>query len=144
MVNYEKKQPYIEIIDIKEEQKEYVKLCNGKSVLYKTYTAWETHIIEILQQFPTSSDLYNFKRYCINKDRISSKTPELFGSYIALVFTVILDKINPYLSILGITGCILYFAWYGIKQHKNVIRESCFFKDIIEIIEKIEKEQAQL
>ena len=143
-MNYEKKQPYIEIIDIKEEQKEYVKLCNGKSVLYKTYTAWETHIIEILQQFPTSSDLYNFKRYCINKDRISSKTPELFGSYIALVFTVILDKINPYLSILGITGCILYFAWYGIKQHKNVIRESCFFKDIIEIIEKIEKEQAQL
>ena len=87
-----KKQLYIEIIDLKEEQKEYVKLCNGKSVLYKTYTAWETHIIEILQQFPTSSDLYNFKRYCINQDRISSKTPELFGSYIALVFTVILTR----------------------------------------------------
>jgi hypothetical protein len=34
-----KKQLYIEIIDIKEEQKEYLKLCNGKSVLYKTYTA---------------------------------------------------------------------------------------------------------
>lgn len=139
-----KKQLYIEIIDLKEEQKEYVKLCNGKSVLYKTYTAWETHIIEILQQFPTSSDLYNFKRYCFNQDRISSKTPELFGSYIALVVTVILDKINPHLSILGIAGCILYFAWYGISQHKTVIKGSCFFKDIIEIIEKIEKEQAQL
>jgi hypothetical protein len=97
-----------------------------------------------LQQFPTSSDLYNFKRYCINQDRISSKTPELFGSYIALVFTVILDKINPYLSILGIAGCILYFAWYGIKQHKNAIRESCFFKDILEIIDKREEEKTAL
>ena len=139
-----KKQPYIEFINLKVEQKEYVNLCNGKSALYKTYTAWETHIVEILKQFPTSSDLYNFKRYCINQDRISSKTPELFGSYIALVFTVILDRINPYLSILGIAGCILYFAWYGIKQHKNVIRESCFFKDILEIIDKIEEEKTAL
>ena len=139
-----KKQPYIEFINLKTEQKEYAKLCDGKSSLYKTYTAWETHIVEILKQFPTSGDLYNFKRYCINQDRIFSRTPELFGSYIVLAFTVILDKINPYLSILGIAGCILYFAWYGIKQHKNIIRESCFFKDVVEIVDKIEQEEQGL
>ena len=139
-----KKQPYVEIIDLKKEQKEYAKLCRGKSAAYKNYTSWEMHIVEMLEQFPSRDDLYNFKRYCMNQDRIFSKSPELFGSYVILVFTLILEKMNPYLPILGIAICIFYFAWYGIKKQKNVIVESCFFKDIIEIIEKMEKEQSKL
>jgi hypothetical protein len=135
-----KKQPYIEIIDLKEEQKEYIKLCEGKSKKIQTYTSWEKHIKDLLLKFNSAEELYNFKRYCINQDRVCSDAPNLFGSYVILLITLILDKISPYLTILGIAVLSTYFICYGIKKHQNVIKGSGFFKDIIEIIEKLEKE----
>ena len=138
-----KKQPYIEIIDLKAEQKEYVNLCNNNSKKYHTYTVWEAHIKNLLKKFISPTDLYNFKRYCVNQDRVFSDTPNLFGSYVVLLLTLILDKFAPYLTIAGFVILLLYSFWHGISQHKTVIKGSCFFKDIIEIIEKIEKEQAQ-
>lgn len=138
-----KKQPYIEIIDLKAEQKEYVNLCNNNSKKYHTYTVWEAHIKNLLKKFNSPTDLYNFKRYCVNQDRVFSDTPNLFGSYVVLLLTLILDKFAPYLTVAGFVILLLYSFWYGISQHKTVIKGSCFFKDIIEIIEKIEKEQAQ-
>ncbi len=138
-----KKQPYIEIIDLKAEQKEYVNLCNNNSKKYHTYTVWEAHIKNLLKKFNSPTDLYNFKRYCVNQDRVFSDTPNLFGSYVVLLLTLILDKFAPYLTVAGFVILLLYSFWHGISQQKNVIKGSCFFKDIIEIIEKIEKEQAQ-
>lgn len=138
-----KKQPYIEIIDLKAEQKEYVNLCNNNSKKYHTYTVWEAHIKNLLKKFNSPTDLYNFKRYCVNQDRVFSDTPNLFGSYVVLLLTLILGKFAPYLTVAGFVILLLYSFWHGIRQHKTVIKGSCFFKDIIEIIEKIEKEQAQ-
>lgn len=138
-----KKQPYIEIIDLKAEQKEYVNLCNNNSKKYHTYTVWEAHIKNLLKKFNSPTDLYNFKRYCVNQDRVFSDAPNLFGSYVVLLLTLILDKFAPYLTVAGFVILLLYSFWHGISQHKTVIKGSCFFKDIIEIIEKIEKEQAQ-
>ena len=135
------KQPYIEIIDLKSEQEEYVKLCDGKSCLYLTYTSWETHISELLNKFDKATDLYNFKRYCINQDRVFLNSPEMFGSYMILLVTLVLGKIDSYLSILGLATFLFYFMWYGISRHKSIIKGSCFYKDIIEIIEKVEKEK---
>ena len=137
-----KKEPYIDIIDLKTEQKEYADLCNGKSKKFQTYTSWESHIKSLLLKFDSPSDLYNFKRYCINQDRVFSNVPNLFGSYVILSITILFDNINPYVPLLGIAALIIYFSAYTIKQQKSIIKESCFFKDIVEIIEKIEKERA--
>lgn len=137
-----KKEPYIDIIDLKTEQKEYADLCNGKSKKFQTYTSWESHIKSLLLKFDSPSELYNFKRYCINQDRVFSNVPNLFGSYVILSITILFDNINPYVPLLGIAALIIYFSAYTIKQQKSIIKESCFFKDIVEIIEKIEKERA--
>ena len=137
----QKYQPYAKIIDLKLEQEEYVRLCDGKSELYLTYTSWERHIKERLSKIENATDLYNFKRYCINQDRVYSNIPELFGSYTLLLITIVFDKIEPCLSIIGIVAAALYFVWYVLIRHKRVIKGSCFFKDIIEVIEKIEKEK---
>lgn len=137
-----KKEPYIDIIDLKTEQKEYAALCNGKSKKFQTYTSWEIHIKSLLLKFDSPSELYNFKRYCINQDRVFSNVPNLFGSYVILSITILFDNINPYVPLLGIAALIIYFSAYTIKQQKSIIKESCFFKDIVEIIEKIEKERA--
>ena len=52
--------PYHEIINIKEECKEYARLCNGKSNKFKLYTEWEDHIKGLLSDFRSPKDLYNF------------------------------------------------------------------------------------
>ena len=43
-----KNPPYKEIIDLNAERKEYSRLCNGKSRIFKLYTEWEAHIKELL------------------------------------------------------------------------------------------------
>ena len=105
-----KKEPYIDIIDLKIEQKEYADLCNGKSKKFQTYTSWESHIKSLLLKFDSPSELYNFKRYCINQDRVFSNVPNLFGSYVILSITILFDNINPYVPLLGIAALIIYFS----------------------------------
>ena len=139
-----KKEPYIDIIDLKTEQKEYAALCNHKSKKFQTYTSWESHIKNLLTKFESPSDLYNFKRYCINKDRVSSNAPDLFGSCVVLMFTIILDNIDPYLPLFIVIPFGLYFIYHMIKQQQTIIKESCFFKDIVEIIDEIEKERSDI
>lgn len=135
-----KNQPYIEVVDLRSERKEYLKLCNGKSGKFKSYTDWQNYISSLLKKFSSLDDLYNFKRYCINQDRIFSNSPELFGSYVILLITLILDELFYGIPIWALAFMFLASAWWGIKQHKEVIKESCFFRDVIEIVEKIEDE----
>ncbi len=137
------KQPYVNIINLKEEQKEYVKLCNNKSKKFQDYIAWELHVKKILHKFSSSADLYNFKKYCIIQDRVFSDAPNLFGTYVALLIALILDRVSPELSIMGLILLFLYSTWCGITQHRNVTKGSGFFKDIIEMIDNFEKEQTK-
>ena len=134
------KQPYIHIIDLNAEQKEYVKLCNGKSERFSTYTSWELHIRGLLSKFESPTDLYNFKRYCINHDRVFSYTPSIYTTYVILAITLLMEKVIPILTTFGLLLLIVFALWHGMSQHKSIIKGSCFFKDIIEIIEKIENE----
>ena len=127
-------------MDLQLEQKKYVKLCNGKSEEFSTYTSWERHIRSLLSKFESPTDLYNFKRYCINLDRVFSYTPSIYATYVILAITLLMEKVIPILTTFGLLLLIVFALWHGMSQHKSIIKGSCFFKDIIEIIEKIEKE----
>lgn len=77
-----KNPPYKEIIDLNAERKEYSRLCNGKSRIFKLYTEWEDYIKRLLSGFNSPKDLYNFKHYCINAARAQEKsTGNVFGIY---------------------------------------------------------------
>ena len=135
-----KKAYYSEIIDLVEEQKEYSRLCQGKSKKYKQYTDWEEHIEACLSNLNTEKDLYNFKRYCKNAERTSSRMPEFYVTYILLLVTVYIDKVFTdipwYLWLIPFVGLLIYV----IVQHKKVVKDSYFFTDILEIIERIEQQ----
>ena len=135
-----KKPPYHEIINIKEERKEYARLCNGKSKKFKLYTEWEDYIKALLADFRTPQDLYNFKRYCINAARAQEKAPEMFLAYIGLMIPLYLDAIwegmPAFITLFFLVGILAY----AIIQNKKLAKESCFFKDLIDIIEMIEKD----
>lgn len=139
-----KKDFFHEIFNLKAEYKEYKLLCRCKSKKYKVYTEWESHIRECLSKFKESQDLYNFKRYCMNHNRKLNKAPEMFGSYIILLVTLcinfLFNSIPPCIVFIIAVGIILY----NIHLHKRVIPESYFFKDIIDIIEKMEHDNSQI
>ena len=131
-----KDSPYNSILNFKIEQKEYALLCKGKSKKYKLYTDWEEHIIERISKFKDEKDLYNFKRYCMNRERTSSKMPEMFATYIGLLITIYLDRLTDGLPLLVWLLVFVGIVSWTIIQHKMVIRESYFFKDLIDIIEQ--------
>ena len=133
--------PYHEIINIKEECKEYARLCNGKSNKFILYTEWEDHIKGLLSDFRSPTDLYNFKRYCINADRTQEKAPDMYFAYIGMLIPIYVDIIwkdmPAFLAIISFTGILAY----AMVQNKKLAKESCFFKDVVEIIEEVECDQ---
>ena len=135
-----KKPPYHEIINLKEERKEYARLCNGKSKKFKLYTEWEDHIKALLADFRTPQDLYNFKRYCINAARAQEKAPEMYVAYICLLIPLYLDTFWDGMPVILAPIFLVAILAYAIIQNKKLARESCFFKDIIDVIESLEKD----
>ena len=135
-----KKPPYHEIINLKEERNEYARLCNGKSKKFKLYTEWEDHIKALLAGFRTPQDLYNFKRYCINAARAQEKAPEMYVAYIGLLIPLYLDTFWDGMPVILAPIFLVAILAYAIIQNKKLARESCFFKDIIDVIESLEKD----
>ena len=137
-----KKPPYHEIINIKEERKEYARLCNGKSKKFTLYTEWENHIKELLSDFSTPQDLYNFKHYCMNADRAQEKAPDMHLAYIGLLIPLYVDTIFDGMPAILTLTLVVILLICVIIQSKKLAKESCFFKDVINIIESIEGEIA--
>lgn len=138
-----KNKPFSEIMDFDEERDEYIKLCKCKSENYTYYSEWEQHITDCIQNISDPEKVENFRRYCISRERTTSKSPELFGTYAGLLIGactgILLNKIPDslaYVILLILVATFLIF--YVLKQHKDVIYESSFFEDIIEIIEKMQ------
>ena len=136
-----KRPPYHEIINIKDERKEYAQLCNGKSKKFKLYTEWENHIKELLADFCTPQDLYNFKRYCINAARSQEKAPEMFIAYIGLLIPLYLDTFWDGMPAILAPIFLTAILAYAIIQNKKLAKESCFYKDLVDVIELLENEQ---
>lgn len=133
--------PYHEIINIKEERKEYGLLCNAKSKKYRLYSDWEDHIKCLLSDFRSPKDLYNFKRYCMNADRTQEKAPDMFYGYIGILLPIYIDTIWKDMPALLTILCFVGILAYTIVQNKKLARESCFFRDVVEIIEELENSQ---
>ena len=136
-----KKPPYHEIINLKEERNEYAKLCSGKSKKFKLYTEWEDHIKALLAGFRTPQDLYNFKRYCINAARAQEKAPEMYVAYIGLLIPLYLDTFWDGMPVILAPIFLVAILAYAIIQNKKLARESCFFKDIVDIIDVMENSE---
>lgn len=133
-----KKSPFSSIIDLNSEQKEYGRLCKYKSKKYKLYTEWEEHIAHCLSKFNTKKDLYNFKRYCMNRERTSSKIPEMFVIYITLLIPLYVEKMTDGFSPIMLICAALLAVCCLMICYKRIIHESYFFKDLIEVIERQE------
>lgn len=136
-----KNNPFQEIMDFEIERKDYVKLCKCKSKKYTYYSDWKQHIVDCIQKIADLDRLENFKRYCLCRKRLTSKSPELFGIYVVLLIDIFanlfFENVGKIMSFLFALLIILH----SLIKHKTVIYESSFFGDIIEIIEKIQNKE---
>ena len=134
-----KKNPYAEIIDLDKELKEYKKLCRCRSKKFAYYTDWEKYICKLLEKFETDIDLYNFKRYCMNYGRTATTIPGIYINIMILYITIFIDKCVTELNFLVWLFIMLLSVILILAQNISYNNEDYFYKDIIEIIESLEK-----
>lgn len=133
------KKLYSEIMDLKKEQKEYSLLCQGKSKAFIHYSDWSQHIENCLRKFQNKQDLRNFKHYCRNFERSSLQTSTLFISYVLFMIPIIIDEFWFDIPFLLMMPYLLWIIKVVISKNTEVIRESYFYTDVIEVIENLEK-----
>ena len=96
----------------------------------------------MLADFSTPQDLYNFKHYCMNADRSQEKAPDMHLAYIGLLIPLYVDTIFDGMPAILTLTLVVILLICVIIQSKKLAKESCFFKDVINIIESIEGEIA--
>lgn len=135
-----KHSPYYEIIDLNSELKEYRRLCRCKSKKYRYYSDWKKQMIEYFSAFSSQESLGNFKHYCINIERTTKGVPNLYLNFMILFATVFIDKfvlnINEFLWLTIVLITFIFVLLFDNRYNK----ETCFYKDIVNIIEEIEKQ----
>lgn len=145
-----KKQPYIEIIDLQSEIKEYMKLCRGKSEKFTYYLDWKKHIIEKLLNLKSLDEIENFKHYLINHNRVNKSIYIQIVPLLIFYFTIMFGNLpkevnNQALNLLVnlivnlIVALILVFISLIIILFQNDYynKEYCFYCDVLEILEEI-------
>ena len=137
------KKMYSEIMDLEEEQKEYSLLCQGKSEKYRYYSDWRQHIEECLGKFQNVLNLSDFKHYCRNFERSSLQVSTSFLSYILFIVPIVLDEFIVEIPFLLLVAYLLFITKHILKKNNEVVIESYFFSDLIEVIEAVEAKLSQ-
>ena len=133
--------PYSEIIDISEELKEYQKLCRGKSKKFIYYLDWKKYISEKLSRLDTPDKKENFKHYLINHNRVNKNINSYFITLMIFCINLYINKIDANFDLFSLTISIAIIIFQMVYQSDVYEKEYCFYCDLIEILEEIEKKE---
>lgn len=138
-----KYEPYLEIIDISAELKEYRKLCRGKSKKFIYYLDWKKYISEKISRLDTPDKKENFKHYLINHNRVNKNTNSYFITLMIFCMNLYINKIDAKFNFFSLTISIIIILFQMIYQSDVYEKEYCFYCDLIEILEEIEKKETE-
>ena len=134
-----KTQPYSEIINLSAELKEYKKLCKGKSKKFTYYLDWKKYISEKLTKLESHDKVENFKHFILNHNRVNKNINTYFVTIMIFCLNFYINKIIAEYDWLTITIFILFIIFQLLFQSDANEKEYCFYCDLIEIVEEIEK-----
>ena len=138
-----KYKPYREILDLQSELKEYKRLCKSKSKKFTYYSDWKSHIISLISKIDSPEKVNNFKHYLINYKRVNKSVTALYIPIIIFVMTVVFNQQEFKSNLVVITIWLLYVVIKTIKENVNYNKNLFFYKDIIDIIDEIEREKRE-
>ncbi len=136
--------PYSEIINLSEELKEYRKLCRGKSKKFTYYLEWKEYILKQLSKLDTVQKKENLKHFLISNNRVNKNMKSYFTTLMIFCITIFIDKINENYNFLALVVIILMVLFQIMYQSDKNDKEYCFYCDLIEILEEITKEEADI
>lgn len=138
---------FIKFIDLKTERKEYIRFILGKSKKHHSFAEWDTHIKSLLATIESSTDMYNFKRYCMDRARSKEDSTQISWGYLGLSFPLIL-MFSTESDRIGIKGIILMLflmivLFYITSIEKKNTQEKHFYEDVLNIIVQLEDDATQ-
>lgn len=134
-----KKQPYSEIINLRTELKEYKKLCRGKSKEFIYYLDWKKYISEKLTKLDNCDKVENFKHFLLNHNRVNKNINTYSVTIMIFCLSLIINNINAEYNWISLIILILIILFAMMYQSDVQNKEYCFYCDLIEIVEEIEK-----
>lgn len=135
--------PYSEIINISEELKEYRRLCRRKSKKFTYYLDWKKYISEKVSRLDTPDKRENFKHYLINHNRVNKNTNSYFITLMIFCMNPFINYYTPKSNIINIIITISIILFLLLFSHDANNKEYCFYCDLIEVLEEIEKKEAE-
>lgn len=133
-----KKQPFIEIIDLKEEYKDYKELCNNNSQKYTYYDDWKKYMIGKFKMLP-KEHFNNFKHFLMLHSFVGEQSGNVFLSTVLVAVTIIISTTYSDIAILNTIATILTVflaAILVITSYFDLKRNDRFVKDVLEIFEE--------
>lgn len=133
-----KKQPFIEIIDLNEEYKDYKDLCNNNSKKYTYYDDWKKYMIGKFKTLP-KEHFNNFKHFLMFHSFVGEQSGNVFLSTVLVAVTIIVSTKYSDIAILNTIATIiavLLAAIMIITSYFDLMRNDRFVKDVLEIFEE--------
>lgn len=140
-----KKQPFIEIIDLKDEYKDYKKLCNNNSKKYTYYDDWKKYMIGKFKMLP-KKQFNNFKHFLMFHSFVGEQAGNVFLSTVLVAVTIIISTTYSDIAILNTIVTImavLLAAILVITSYFDLMRNDRFVKDVLEIFEEYAEAEAE-
>lgn len=136
-----KRQPFIEIIDLEEEYKDYKKLCKNNSKKYTYYDDWKKHLISRFKMLP-KEHMSNFEHFLKFYSFMEGQSGNIFLSIVLVAVTIIINTVFSdiaFLNTIATVIAVLVAAFLVIGSYFDLVRRDRFVKDVLEVFEEYEK-----
>lgn len=140
-----KKQPFIEIIDLEKEYKDYKKLCKNDSKKYTYYDDWKKYMIGRFKTLP-KEHFNNFKHFLMFYSFVEEQSGNVFLSTVLVAVSLVINTAFSNVAVLNTIATIilvLLAAFLVIKSYFDLVRNERFIKDVLEIFLEYEKTESE-
>ena len=140
-----KKQPFIEIIDLEKEYKDYKMLCKNDSKKYTYYDDWKKYMIGRFKTLP-KEHFNNFKHFLMFYSFVEGQSGNVFLSTVLVAVSLVINTAFSNVAVLNTIATIilvLLAAFWVIKSYFDLVRNERFIKDVLEIFLEYEKTESE-
>lgn len=138
-----RKQPFIEIIDLEEEYKDYKKLCKNNSKKYTYYNDWKKHLISRFKMLQ-NEHMSNFKHFLKFYSFLEGQSGNIFLSIVLVAVPITINTVFSNVDVLNTIAtviAVLVAAYLVISSYFDLVRRDRFVKDVMEVFEEYDKSE---
>ncbi|MGN0607188.1 MAG: hypothetical protein ACI4JM_11760 [Oscillospiraceae bacterium] len=136
-----KNQPFVEVLNLEKEYKEYIKLCKSSSKKYKYYDDWKNYLISRFKILP-KAHINNFKHFLMFYSFLEHHSSKIFLSVVLAAVPLVISTIysnNPIFNTIATVISVLVAAVLVMVSYLDFARRDKFVNDVLGVFEEFEK-----